>query len=223
MTRFKVCCIRDEVEVKAAVGAGASAVGFVSAMPSGPGPIPEDVIARLLPAVPPGVSSFLLTSLTAPDALAEQHRRLPTDTVQLVDRLPSGSYREARRLLPGVRLVQVVHVEGPEAVDAVRRVAGHVDAILLDSGRPGAEVPELGGTGRAHDWSVSRRVVEAVDVPVWLAGGLSGDNVAEAVATVRPFGVDVCSGVRTDGRLDTGKLDAFAGGIGRARNGTADG
>ncbi len=83
------------------------------------------------------------------------------------------------------------------------------NAILLDSGRPNAAVPELGGTGRVHDWMVSRRVVEAVDVPVFLAGGLRAGTVAEAVAAVGPFGVDVCSGVRTNGRLDAGKLEAF--------------
>lgn len=209
MTRFKVCCIRDEEELALAVGAGASAVGLVSAMPSGPGPIPDEAIARLLPAVPVGVAAFLLTSRTDPDALAAQWRSLPAGALQLVDRLPDGAYGVLRRALPGVRLVQVIHVEGPGAVAEARAVAGEVHAILLDSGRPNAAVPELGGTGRVHDWMVSRRVVEAVDVPVFLAGGLRAGNVAEAVAVVGPFGVDVCSGVRTNGRLDAGKLEAF--------------
>ncbi len=86
----------------------------------------------------------------------------------------------------------------------------HVDALLLDSGRPSAEVPELGGTGRIHDWSVSREIVRSVGVPVILAGGLRSDNVAEAVAAVVPFAVDVCTGIRTNGRLDPVKLEAFA-------------
>ena len=228
MTRFKVCCIRDEDELATAVMVGASAVGLVSAMPSGPGPIDDATIARLLRRVPPGVSSFLLTSETEPDALIEQWHRLPADTLQLVDRLPEGAYARLRTALPGVRLVQVIHVEGPEAVAEARAVAGGgsgglgpggsapnaagADAILLDSGRPAAEVKELGGTGRVHDWSVSRAVVEAVDVPVFLAGGLNGGNVAEAVASVGPYGVDVCSGVRTNGRLDPVKLEAFVRG-----------
>ena len=197
MIRLKICCMRDEAEVELAVRAGASAVGFVSAMPSGPGPVDDDVIARLLPGVPPGVSAFLLTCETAPDALIEQARRLPADTLQLVDRVPPPAYPRLGAALPGVRLVQVIHVEGLDAVEEARAAAQGVDgqgadAILLDSGRPGADVPELGGTGRIHDWSISRAVVEAVEVPVFLAGGLNGDNVAQAVAAVGPYGVDVC-------------------------------
>jgi phosphoribosylanthranilate isomerase len=195
-----------------AIRAGASAVGVVSAMPSGPGPIDDGSIARLLPRVPPGLTSFLLTSERRAAALVEQHRRLPADVLQLVDRLEPGAHAAVRAERPGVRLVQVVHVEDESAIDDAVDAARHVDAILLDSGRPGAPVPELGGTGRVHDWAISRRVVEAVDVPVWLAGGLRAENVADAVAAVEPFGVDVCSGVRTNGRLDPAKLEAFVRG-----------
>jgi phosphoribosylanthranilate isomerase len=221
LVRFKVCCIQDEDELATAVMVGASAIGLVSAMPSGPGPIDDATIARLLRRVPPGVSAFLLTRETDPDALMAQWHRLPADCLQLVDRVDPSVYAELRGALPGVRLVQVIHVEDDGAVDEAVAVAGGrgggadgggADAILLDSGRPGAAVPELGGTGRTHDWAVSRAVVEAVDVPVFLAGGLNGDNVAAAVAAVQPYGVDVCSGVRTNGRLDPVKLEAFVGG-----------
>lgn len=217
MARFKVCCIQNEDELATAVMVGASAVGFVTAMPSGPGPIDDDDIAQLLPRVPPGVTSFLLTCETGPASLIDQWRRLPADCLQLVDRVDLSAYAELRAALPGVRLVQVVHVEGEDAVDEAVAVARGADgrgadAILLDSGRPGAHVPELGGTGRVHDWAVSRAVVEAVDVPVFLAGGLNGGNVAEAVAAAGPYGVDVCSGVRTDGQLDPVKLEAFVRG-----------
>jgi phosphoribosylanthranilate isomerase len=207
--RFKICCIRDEAELALAVEAGAAAVGLVSAMPSGPGPIDDDAIARLLRRVPPGVTSFLLTSLTDPDRLAAQHRRLPANALQLVDRLEPGAHGALRRALPGVGLVQVIHVEGRSAVGEAVALAPAVDALLLDSGRPGAAVRELGGTGRVHDWAISRRIVSAVPVPVYLAGGLNAGNVAGAVAAVRPFGVDVCTGVRTDGALDPARLRAF--------------
>ena len=214
MIRFKVCCIRDAAELALAVRHGASAVGLVSAMPSGPGPIPEDAIARLLPRVPPGVDAFLLTSLTEVDALVDQHRRLPAPVLQLVDRLEAGAHARLRRALPGIRLVQVVHVEGDAAIEEAIALAGGVDALLLDSGRPGAAVKELGGTGRVHDWSLSRRIVDAVDVPVFLAGGLGPGNVAEAVARAAPYAVDVCSGLRPDGALDEARLVAFTTALG---------
>lgn len=189
---------------------GACAVGLVSAMPSGPGPIDEALIAEIAAGVPPGVATFLLTCLQDADAIVAQQRRCGTNTLQLVDALPSGEHDRLRRALPGVKLVQVVHVRDDAALDEAREVAPLVDAILLDSGNPALAVKELGGTGRVHDWQVSRAIRDAVPVPVFLAGGLLAANVAEAVRTVRPWAVDVCSGVRTNDRLDLAKLSAFA-------------
>ena len=192
-----------------AIEAGASAIGLVSAMPSGPGPIPEDLIAEIAAIVPPGISSFLLTCLQDVDSIVDQQRRLRVNTIQICDRLTRGSYHELRESLPGVSLVQVVHVTGPEAVDEAIAVAPHVDAVLLDSGNQSLAIKELGGTGRTHDWSLSRRIREAIDVPLFLAGGLNPSNVAAAIREVQPFGVDVCSGLRTNGSLDAMKLTEF--------------
>ena len=192
-----------------AIEHGASAVGLVSQMPSGPGPIPDDLIAEIAATIPPGVSSFLLTCRQDAASIIDQQRRLRVNTLQLCDRLPPGSHRELREALPGVSLVQVVHVTGPEAVDEAIAVAPHVDAVLLDSGNQSLAIKELGGTGRTHDWSLSRRIREAIDVPLFLAGGLKPHNVAAAIEEVQPFGVDVCSGLRTDGALDRHKLAAF--------------
>ncbi len=214
--RFKVCCIASVAEAQLAVDAGAAAVGLVSAMPSGPGPIDEALITQIAATVPPGVSAFLLTSLRDVDAIVAQQRRCRTDTIQLCDALQDGDHARLRAELTGVRLVQVVHVEDERAVDEAQRVAPHVDAVLLDSGRPSAAVKELGGTGRRHDWAISRRVVETCGKPVYLAGGLNADNAAEAIAAVRPFGLDVCSGLRTAGRLDPQKLHAFADAVRKA-------
>jgi phosphoribosylanthranilate isomerase len=111
--------------------------------------------------------------------------------------------------------VQVVHVTGEESFAEAMSAARHVDALLLDSGDQSLPVKELGGTGRTHDWRVSRRVVEASPAPVFLAGGLRPENVAGAVEAVGPFGLDVCSGVRTDGRLDAGKLKLFFAALAR--------
>ena len=192
-----------------AIEAGASAVGLVSAMPSGPGPIPEDQIAEIAATIPPGVSSFLLTCLQDAASIIEQQRRLRVNTIQICDRLTQGSYSDLREALPGVALVQVVHVAGPEAVDEAIAVAPQVDAILLDSGNQSLAIKELGGTGRTHDWSLSRRIREVIEVPLFLAGGLNPSNVAAAIREVQPFGIDVCSGLRTHGHLDREKLKQF--------------
>ena len=214
--RIKICCMQSVAEAELAVRYGADAVGLVSAMPSGPGPIPESLIAEILARVPPGVATFLLTSLRAAPAIADQVRRLRPTTVQIVDRPEPGCRAALRAALPATRIVQVVHVTGREAVDEALAVAPEVDAVLLDSGNPSLPVKELGGTGRTHDWLTSRSVRDAVRVPVWLAGGLNPGNVAEAIATVRPFGVDVCSGVRTRGTLDEAKLAGFVSEVRRA-------
>ena len=207
--RVKICCIASIEEAWLAIEHGASAVGLVSAMPSGPGPIAEELIAEIAATIPPGISSFLLTCHEDVDAIVDQQRRLRVNTIQVCDRLPAGSYARLREELPGVSLVQVVHVTGPESVDEAIAIAPEVDAILLDSGNQSLPVKELGGTGRTHDWRLSRMIRDSVDVPLYLAGGLKPENVAAAIREVRPFGVDVCSGLRIEGRLDPQKLAAF--------------
>src|SRR5690348_441669 len=207
--RVKICCIASVEEAWMAIEAGASAVGLVSAMPSGPGPIPEELIAEIAVTIPPGVSSFLLTCLQDAASIINQQRRLRVNTIQICDRLTEGSYQDLREALPGISLVQVVHVTGPEAVGEAIAVAPHVDAVLLDSGNQSLAIKELGGTGRTHDWTLSRTIREAIDVPMYLAGGLNPANVARAIREVQPFGIDVCSGLRTNGRLDQHKLVEF--------------
>lgn len=198
-----------------AIEHGASAIGLVSAMPSGPGPIAEELIAEIAAPVPPGVASFLLTCKQDVASIIDQQRRTRVNTIQICDRLVDGTYEDLRQALPGISLVQVIHVTGPEAVHEALAISSHVDAILLDSGNQSLKVKELGGTGRTHDWELSRAIRESVEVPVYLAGGLKPENVAEAIRAVGPFGVDVCSGLRTDGRLDEVKLKSFFAAIGK--------
>jgi phosphoribosylanthranilate isomerase len=182
-------------------------------MPSGPGVVPDDRIAEIARTVPPSVASFLLTSRQDAAGIVEQQRRLRTTTIQIVDRLTVGTHRDLRAALPGIGLVQVIHVTGPASVDEALAVASEVDALLLDSGNPALAVKELGGTGRRHDWRLSREIRERAGVPLFLAGGLRAENVDEAIAEVAPFGLDVCSGVRTDGALDERKLERFFGAV----------
>jgi phosphoribosylanthranilate isomerase len=207
--RIKICCINSVEEAWIAIRCGASALGLVSEMPSGPGVIAEELIAEIAARVPPAVATFLLTSKQDAAAIIGQHRRCRTSTVQLCDRLPVGEYEQLRAAMPGITLVQVIHVRGDEALAEARLVARYVDALLLDSGNQSLPVKELGGTGRTHDWNVSWNIRESIDIPVFLAGGLNAGNVAEAIRCVGPFGIDVCSGVRTNGTLDESKLDAF--------------
>jgi phosphoribosylanthranilate isomerase len=207
--RVKICCIKDREEARLAMAAGAAALGLVSEMPSGPGVIDEATIADVAGSVPPGVSTFLLTCLSDAAAIADQARRTRVSTVQICDRPQAGTAAALRLALPALKIVQVVHVTGPESVGEAEEAAEDADAILLDSGNPAAAVKELGGTGRRHDWALSARIVERVRRPVYLAGGLTADNVAEALRAVRPWGLDLCSGVRTDGRLDAARLARF--------------
>jgi phosphoribosylanthranilate isomerase len=209
MVRVKICCIASVEEARLAVGCGASALGLVGRMPSGPGPIEDELIAEIAAWAPPAVATFLLTSETEPESIVDHVRRCGTSTVQLVDTVLPAAYEALRKAAPQLKIVQVIHVTGPESVEEAKACAPHVDALLLDSGRPGAAVKELGGTGRVHDWSLSRRIVAEAARPVFLAGGLKPENVAEAYGEVRPFGLDLCTGVRTGDRLDESKLKAF--------------
>ena len=208
-TRVKICCISSRAEARAAVAAGADALGLVSAMPSGPGAIAEASIAEIAAAVPPAVGAFLLTAATEPAAIVAQQRRCGVNTIQLCDALAAGAYPALREALPGVALIQVIHVRGESAVAEAMDVALAVDGLLLDSGNPTGPVKELGGTGRVHDWALSRRIVAEAPCPVFLAGGLNPGNAADAIGTVRPYGVDLCTGVRQDGALDPARLAAF--------------
>jgi len=207
--RVKVCCIASVAEARLAIGYGASAVGLVSEMPSGPGPIAEEAIARIAVTVPPPVVSVLLTSKQDTTEIIAQQRRCGVSAIQIVDRLVTGTYRDLRAALPGIRLIQVIHVGGQESFAEAVAVAPQVDALLLDSGNQSLPIKELGGTGRVHDWQISRAIREALDVPIFLAGGLNADNILEAISLVGPFAVDVCSGLRTNGALDEAKLARF--------------
>ena len=213
MIRFKVCCIQNVDEMRLAVRYGASAIGLVSAMPSGPGVVSDETAALVARSVPPGVDSFLLTSLQTPKGVIEQQRRIGCSILQLVDAFPVSGYADLRAALPGVRIVQVIHVQHAGSVEEAVAVSSQVDGLLLDSGTPNAAVKVLGGTGRVHDWSLSREICSRVSIPVYLAGGLKTGNVAEAFTSVRPFALDVCSGLRIEGLLSESRLDEFVGAL----------
>jgi len=209
MVRIKICCINSVEEARIAVSFGASAIGLVGKMPSGPGPIPDDLIKDIASSVPPPVATFLLTRETSVNARITHHHQTNTNTIQIVDLLSEGTYTQLKSALPAIKIVQVIHVIDENSVREAIRISESVDAILLDSGNPDLKIKELGGTGRVHNWELSRHIRINSKCPVFLAGGLNPENVRQAIETVRPYGVDVCSGVRTDGNLNIQKLENF--------------
>jgi len=208
-TRIKICCISSLLEAKIAINHGADAIGLVGKMPSGPGPIPDWLISEIVKTIHPPVASFLLTSEQSSEEIIYHVKKVDTNTVQIVDELITGDYADIRTALPHLKIVQVIHVIDENSINDAVRLSPKVDALLLDSGNPKAQLKTLGGTGNIHNWEISKEIAKAVNVPVFLAGGLHAGNVRQAIETVQPFGVDVCSGVRTEGRLDPNKLEAF--------------
>jgi len=208
-TRVKICCIASAGEAKMAIAQGADALGLVGKMPSGPGPIPDWLIAEIVKTIHPPVASFLLTSEQSSEEIIYHVKRVDTNTVQIVDELTAGTYRDIRSALPHLKIVQVVHVINEKSIEEALEYAEEADALLLDSGNPKGILKTLGGTGNVHNWEISREIVRQAGVPVFLAGGLHAGNILEAIDKVQPFGVDVCSGVRTEGKLDPNKLSAF--------------
>ncbi len=208
-TRVKICCISSREEAELAIRMGADALGLVGHMPSGPGVIDDALIRSIAGSVPPPTGTFLLTSETTFTDILTHYDRVHTNTLQLVDAVDADTYRRLREARPHLKIVQVIHVQDESNIEEAIEISDDVDALLLDSGNPHAATKILGGTGNTHDWSLSRRIVEAVDCPVFLAGGLRAENVREAMETVQPFGLDLCSGVRTNGRLDPRKLETF--------------
>ena len=207
--RVKICCICSAEEAKLAIAYGASALGLVGHMPSGPGVISNLKISEIMKSVPPMVSTFLLTSETKAPAVIDHYKKVNTSTIQIVDALENRDYEQIKNELPHVKIVQVIHVLDDKSVAEAIGVSAYVDAILLDSGNPNLETRELGGTGRTHNWDLSRQIRDQIDIPVFLAGGINRNNVKQAIEHVQPFGVDLCSSVRTNGKLDENKLKLF--------------
>lgn len=207
--KVKICCIQSLEEAKLAIKYGAHAIGLVSEMPSGPGVISEELIKEIASQIPDNIKTFLLTSKLNSSDIISQLKKCGTNTVQLVDTVDKSVYELIRKELPEISIVQVIHVDDLKSIDKSKDIEKYVDAILLDSGNQNKEIKELGGTGRIHNWSISKRIVEEVNVPIYLAGGLNADNIQEAIRIVEPYGVDLCTGVRTNNQLDEEKLKKF--------------
>jgi phosphoribosylanthranilate isomerase len=207
--KVKICCISSIDEAKNALRFGADVLGLVAKMPSGPGTIENVLIAEIVKSIPSETTTFLLTPKTNTYKIIEHQRLTGTNCIQLVDSVKIEDYKILRENLPKIQLIQVIHVTGEESIEEAKQYAEVADMILLDSGNPNLKIKELGGTGRVHNWELSRKIVTSISKPVFLAGGLKSENILEAIETVKPYGVDLCSGVRTDGKLDLEKLGRF--------------
>jgi phosphoribosylanthranilate isomerase len=205
--KVKICCISSIEEAKLAIVYGAAAIGLVGRMPSGPGIITDELINSIAKTVIPPIDSFLLTSETTAEAIIEHHNKVNTTTIQMVDALSGREYHKIREAIPHVKLVQVIHVLDEKAVQEAIEIAEWVDAILLDSGNPNLSTKVLGGTGKTHNWDLSKKIRENISIPTYLAGGINKDNIRMAIDHVQPYGIDLCSSVRTNGQLDERKLE----------------
>ncbi len=215
--RIKICCINSLTEAKIAIKMGASALGLVSEMPSGPGVISMETIKLIAASVPPPIATFLLTSKQNINVIIKQHNYCRTNTIQICDDLMIGTHKNLKEALPGIAIVQVIHVNGDESITEALEIQNDVDAILLDSGNQSQQIKELGGTGRTHNWEISCKIRKKLDIPIFLAGGIKPDNIAQAIDQVHPFGIDLCSGVRTDGKLNEIKLQQLFSNIERSK------
>ncbi len=207
--KVKICCISTIEEANNALKFGADVLGLVAKMPSGPGTIEDELISEIVRSVPSHTNTFLLTPKTNPYEIIEHQRLTGTNSIQLVDAVKIEDYKILRKNLPNIKLIQVIHITSEASIEEAKQYAMVADMILLDSGNPNLEVKELGGTGRIHNWELSRKIVESISKPVFLAGGLKQGNIREAIETVKPYGIDLCSGVRKNGELDLEKLRKF--------------
>jgi len=207
--KVKICCISSIEEAALAIAHGAAAIGLVGKMPSGPGIITDELINSIAKTVLPPIDSFLLTSETTAEAIIEHHNKVNTTTIQMVDALTDRQYQKIREAIPHVKLVQVIHVLDEKAVQEAIEISEFVDAILLDSGNPNLSTKVLGGTGKTHNWDISKKIRENISIPTYLAGGINKDNIRNAIEHVQPYGIDLCSSVRTNGQLDERKLESL--------------
>lgn len=210
--RVKICGIASDEDVRAVVPAGPDYAGFLVGLdyPS------EDAVSpgearRLAALLPPSVIPVLVTHRTEVGDVADLARACAFPTIQLHGDFPLERVPDLRRAVPGVSIWRVVHVEGREAVARAAEVARVADAVLLDT----RTASRIGGTGRVHDWAISAEIARTCEKPVVLAGGLTPENVAAAARTVRPWAVDVNSGVEdATGRKDSDRVGAFCGVVG---------
>jgi phosphoribosylanthranilate isomerase len=207
MPFIKICGLRSYEEARLALDCGATAFGFLVGLSYATADqISPENAAGIIGKLPENADTVIVTHQTDPEKAAALARITGGHTLQVHGDMPPAGVRKLAALAPDLRLIKAVHVSGPESIEAAAAYAGIAHALLLDT----RTVDRLGGTGRTHDWSISARIVAAVPVPVYLAGGLTPENISDAIERVRPAGVDVNSGVKDSaGEKDAEKVSLF--------------
>lgn len=205
--RVKICGLRCHADLEVALAAGVDAAGFIlGARHRTEDEVTPELAAAFVAALPPFVSSVMVTHLQEARAILPLFHQVAATTLQLQDTLPTPELTALRNALPGTKLIQAIHVTSPRAIAQALDLERFVDGLLLDS----RTADRIGGTGQPHDWSISRQIVERAHRPVILAGGLSPENLPAALAAVGPAGVDVNSGVEdAAGQKDPARLRAL--------------
>ena len=201
---IQIYSIQTVDEALQCVQAGAEAIGVAVATGANlPAEVPEATCAEIFAALEGRAQRVLLVVTQTEEETVEYVRRLQPDILQLCgNRLPATPEfaAQCRAVRPGLRVLQAVGVDGPEAIDRAKYFAGFCDMLILDSIAPG--IAGIGAAGRTHDWSIDAEIVRSVPCHVVLAGGLDAENVRAAIEAVRPWGVD--SFTRTSDRLPDG-------------------
>ena|SRR3989338_1549260 len=206
MVQVKICGITNIETARAVASLGADMLGFHVELEHSRNPLTRDMASEIISQLPPTCSAVLVTSATEPEKIARLVKKTAVTAVQL-----HGDIEEMSKLkseLPNIKLYKVVNVFDKSAIEEAKGYEGIADALVLDSAIK--ETGQRGGTGKTHDWDISRKIVEATSLPVILAGGLNPNNVSEAISKVRPYAVDVNSGVSNpDGTKNLEKVKLF--------------
>lgn len=207
--RVQIAGVSSLDECLAAERAGADALGFTVRLPTGVHDDLTEAKARsIIAALPPFISTVCITYVGTAREAVDLCRYLGVTALQLHGAFPTHELPLIRAALPHLRLIRAVHVTGEPAIAQARSLDRQVDGIILDTFDPATG--RGGATGKTHDWSISRRIVETMRSPVILAGGLTPDNVGDAIRQVAPWGVDVHTGIEdADGSRNLTKLRAF--------------
>ena len=199
--RVKICGTATFADLDCAVAAGADAVGFLMGITH----VTQDAVtpetaAAMVATLPPFIVPVAVTHLTKPSDLIRIVELARCTTLQIQDVVTPDDIAEVREALPYLRIMKAVHVMDESAIATAKYFSDTADAILLDT----RTADRIGGTGITHDWNISAKIVKVI-----LAGGLTPENVTEAIIRVRPYAVDVHTGVKKNGVRDAERTRAF--------------